>query len=86
MKDLLNQIYEIYYFHNLDEAKNNTFNFFLIEIKNQYKEDIELILKPLQYPKTFIIENNKFYQNDLTYYKDEITYYVFKMNENNLRK
>ena len=86
INDPINQIYEIFYLNDLLEAKNNTFNYFLIEIKNLNKEEIELTFKPLQYPKLFIIENNKIFQHDCTFHKNEITYYQFKMNCSDFRK
>ena len=86
INDPINQIYEVFYYNDLLESNINTFNYFLIKIKNLYKEEIELTVKPLQYPKIFIIENNKLFQNNLTYQKKEITYYQFKMNCSDFRK
>ena len=84
-KDTINNFFEMFYYNYLSKRVDDAFNILIIEIdgvnsKSSFK------MKALNFPKFFLIRNDRKTEKTLEFDPNVISYYQFKLEEERYRK
>ena len=84
-RDTINNFFEMFYYNYLPKRVDDTYNILIIEI-NGANSHSYFKMKALNFPKFFLIRNDRKTEKTLEFDPNVISYYQFKLEEERYRK